>query len=370
MKKQIGDYELRVKKLNNDRFEWQMTKNKCEEDLKILLEDYFQRGNLLEASEAKAEKYKERVSQEKKNFNTLKVQYKTLEKKYEDTVCEKRAENAGMVDRVKLLELENEKLRKSLSESDAKYEKLLLAGQQNETEKSSCVDTQNAQPEKSLKLTPTDHNKTEDKEHIRPVTVDPQNVLANKDIIEKVKLSKGNLDDQTSVKSSNLKRKLNSLNVTKKSVTFNTEVDLQYFDGENPPITKNKEYIDILKPPQDNQPSSSQSSNIPSKPVRKVYKNIPEYHPIKPTPRRLPKLQAIPQKPFPVPHQTIQNKISATDIFGCKHLTTTTPQDKITASDIFDIFPTSPKQTLEDIDDSPMFDSDNLDEAMDFLLNM
>ena len=247
-----------------------------------------------------------------------------------------------------------------MSESDAKYEKLLLAGQQNETEKSCSGDARYAQPEKSLLSAPTDHKKAEDKVHI--VAVDPQVVLANKGIIEKVELSKGNLDGQTSVKASNLKRKLNSLNVTKKSVTFNTEVDLQYFDGENPPMTRNKEYIDILKPPQ-----SSQSSNIPSKPVRKVYKNIPEYHPIKPTPRRLPKLQAIPQKPSPATHHNNQNKISATDIFDCKHLkTTTTLQDKITAADIFG----SPKQSLEDIDDSPMFDSNNLDEAMDFLLNM
>ena len=126
MRKKIEDYEARVKKMNSERFEWESEKKKCEEDLKILLEDYAQRGELLNACQAKVEKYKESEQEHRQNFNALKDLYETLEKKYKDTFNKERPEYVGMIKRVESLEIENKRLRKSLSESNVKYESLLL----------------------------------------------------------------------------------------------------------------------------------------------------------------------------------------------------------------------------------------------------
>ncbi|XP_066920517.1 myosin heavy chain, clone 203-like [Clytia hemisphaerica] len=385
MKKKITDYEERIKKANNDRFEWEMTKNKCEEDLKILLEDYFQRGNLLEAAETKVEKYKERMSEEQKKLNVLKDLYDTMEQKCQDIQSEKRVQDIRMAEKLKLLESENEKLKNSLLENDAKYEKLLLSGQ-NKDITMSCNVTEddvvehpkdgglymvtsfghsaaskdiagNEKSESVVASTPVDATKInatreeyscEDKKHI-PSVKNLSKAHSVPPVKENVNIGNANiLPFQKPAKPSNLKRKLNSLSKTKKSVSFKSEVDLQYFDGENAPMTSNKEYITILKPPQDKS-ATSESSNVsetPSKPIRKVYKNIPEFHPIKSTPpRRLPKLQS-----FPPP----------------KSLCSVQPQEKISASDIFGPC----KQDFEDIDIPKMFHSDNLYEAMDFLLTM
>ena len=126
LRQKIEDYEARVKKMNSERFEWESEKKKCEEDLKILLEDYAERGELLTTCQAKVEQYKESEREHHQNFDALKDLYKTLEKKYKDTFNKERPEYVGMIKRVESLEIENKKLKKSLSESNVKYESLLL----------------------------------------------------------------------------------------------------------------------------------------------------------------------------------------------------------------------------------------------------
>uniref|UniRef100_A0A7M5UI42 Uncharacterized protein n=1 Tax=Clytia hemisphaerica TaxID=252671 RepID=A0A7M5UI42_9CNID len=126
MRKEIEDYEARVQKMNSERFEWESEKQKCEEDLKVLLKDHAQKGDLLTACQAKVEKFKERERKHHQNFDALKNLYERLEQKYKDTFNKERPEYVGMIRRVESLELENQRLRKSLSQSNNKYESLLL----------------------------------------------------------------------------------------------------------------------------------------------------------------------------------------------------------------------------------------------------
>ncbi|XP_066919737.1 dynein regulatory complex protein 1-like [Clytia hemisphaerica] len=116
MRKEIEDYEARVQKMNSERFEWESEKQKCEEDLKVLLKDHAQKGDLLTACQAKVEKFKERERKHHQNFDALKNLYERLEQKYKDTFNKERPEYVGMIRRVESLELENQRLRKSLSQ--------------------------------------------------------------------------------------------------------------------------------------------------------------------------------------------------------------------------------------------------------------
>uniref|UniRef100_A0A7M5UNR2 Uncharacterized protein n=2 Tax=Clytia hemisphaerica TaxID=252671 RepID=A0A7M5UNR2_9CNID len=597
MRKKIEDYEARVKKMNGERFEWESEKQKCEEDLKVLLEDYAQKGELLTACQAKVEKYKESERDHHQNFNALKDLYETLEQKYKDTFNKERPEYVGMIRRVESLELENQRLRNSLSQSNNKYESLLLLdtthqevieenekltsrihnieewfdeawagfrlevlnfeqklekkndiirqlkGEREDENKSTlfrqtdsgvfCLQAMKElqgkfemskrpdwyvkavkelifecsiqQKQKTNENTSNeDVGKNEGSEAedgqcekneedryeddfeegslsesssttssvSEEVSVEQQNsstshddssndatsgqtssrpdhaddTETNEDIslsadgvlpkdtkpasneIQKMTMSQvvtlesdipkkidieTKIDDEPSQKisvsvqselriqhddvttqkqenhaavnttndisaniiipsdtnvkivdslktlatkkSSNLKRKISPLNGTKKSVSFNQAVDLQYFDEQNTPMTKNKEYVDILKAPNSETTATlgSEKNTQRPAPVRKVYKNIPEYHPIKTTPKQLPKSSnnSLPKL----------NKIS-TKTFACE-----SKQEKITAADIFG---PSPSKTIQDEENDALFDSNNLDDAMDFLLNM
>ena len=152
---------------------------------------------------------------------------------------------------------------------------------------------------------------------------------------------------------SNLKSTTPSEFFLKKAVSFNNIVDGQYFEADSTIFGNNKEFLVALKPPQQEGKNSNQAVLENPKPYRKV-RTMPIYHPvINRTPPQFPKLSAksAPKSPIDIVVEK-QEKITAADIFG--------PSSK--TNKLFG-------ETNNDNDDD-LFQTENLDEAMDFLLNM
>jgi len=190
------------------------------------------------------------------------------------------------------------------------------------------------------------------------------NIVAPKSIIDI--FGRDNKSLKTTTTKSNLKLTssyesgCSSTNIIKKAVSFNDIVDGQIYQVDSSLMESNKEFLMALKPPQvsnTNGDDVQAAIEVPQKPqpYRKVY-NAPVYHPIKlpPPPARapakLPQLKNVGKLPQMA---TQEKKITAADIFG--------PLSK--DSKIFDDVCTN------DGDEDLLADED-LDDAIDFLLNM
>ena len=178
----------------------------------------------------------------------------------------------------------------------------------------------------------------------------------------KTTTTKSNLKLTSSYDDSGFSSLTNINNTNKKRVSFNDIVDGQIYRVDSTLMESNKEFLMALKPPQvSNGDVQTPVAEVPQKPqpYRKVY-NAPVYHPIKlppPTPRtpaELPQLKNVRKLPPMGQVKSKEKKITAADIFG--------PSSK--DSKVFDDICTN-----NDGEEDLLGDED-LDDAIDFLLNM
>ena len=191
----------------------------------------------------------------------------------------------------------------------------------------------------------------------------PNKVAVNSKV--KVHLAKGfdifgSKESNSSLRTAKSILKMTRSGSSKKAVSFNNIVDGQIFKEDSTLMDCNKEFLVALKPPkQQQQQDKKQVEGIQDdvlvledknpKPYRKVY-NVPVYHPIKLTPpAKLPELKNVGKLRHAVAEVVKQEKITAADIFG----------------------PSKNNTIYDDVaNEDDLLCGENLDDAIDFLLNM